>query len=85
MNTNYLAIVLWVGSLIAQFLAYLWLAQRQKGKDESRMIQVVDRQVDIQNDHVKLEMRVLQLETQVANVRGWLLGSFGKRIDGGDD
>ena len=77
MNANYLAILLWVGSLIAQFLAYMWLAQKQRGNDDQQVKDMVDK-------HGKLEGRVLYLETQVANIRGWLHGSFGKIINGGD-
>ena len=40
MNANYLAIVLWVGSLIAQFVAYMILAARQRGRDEVKMAEI---------------------------------------------
>lgn len=78
MNANYLAILLWVGSLLVQFAVYMWLAQRQKGQDTQQVRDLVDK-------HGRLETRVLLLETQVANVRGWLRGSFGKIINGGEE
>jgi hypothetical protein len=71
-NANYLAIVLWVGSLLLQFVIYMILAARQRGRDEAQLAEVSD-----------LRMRVLKMELQVSNMRGWLKGSFG-HVNGGD-
>jgi hypothetical protein len=40
MNTNYLAIVLWIGSMIVQFVAYMVLAARQRGRDEIKIAEI---------------------------------------------
>jgi len=40
MNSTYLAIVLWVGSLIAQFIAYMFLAARQRGREDEKLEEI---------------------------------------------
>lgn len=71
MNANYLAIVLWVGSLIAQFVAYMILAARQRGRDEAKMSEIAEQghkiaslQVDMMRQRLRTENICTYLETK---------------------
>jgi hypothetical protein len=62
MNSNYLAILLWVGSLIAQFVAYMILAARQRGRDEAKMSEIEDCVAEIKDLKEDAIQRRLMLE-----------------------
>jgi len=71
MNANYLAILLWVGSLIAQFVAYMILAARQRGRDEAKMSEIAEQgrviatlQTDMMRQRLRTENICTYLETK---------------------
>ena len=62
MNANYLAILLWVGSLIAQFIAYMILAARQRGRDEAKMAEIAEQGKDIASLQIDMMRQKLRTE-----------------------
>ena len=68
MNANYLAIVLWVGSLIVQFIAYVILAAKQRGRDEMKFAKIAE--LELENGEMRDKVRSLEL--QMENVSTYL-------------
>jgi hypothetical protein len=71
MNSNYLAVVIMVGSPLIQFVAYMILAARQRGRDESKMAEIAEHasaidglQVDIVKQRLMIENIATYLEAK---------------------
>ena len=68
MNANYLAIVLWIGSMILQFVAYMILAARQRGRDEVKLAEIAT-----QNDIIsRLKEDAIEHRLMTENIATYL-------------
>jgi len=68
---NYLAIILWIGSLIVQFIAYMIIAAKQRGRDESKMSEISGHgtrigqlRMDLMRQRLMIENIATYLETK---------------------
>ena len=64
MNSTYLAIVLWVGSLITQFIAYMFLAAKQRGREEAKIAEIGELREDAIKHRLMTENIATYLEAK---------------------
>jgi hypothetical protein len=73
MNANYLAIVLWVGSLIVQFVAYMILAAKQRGREEAKLAEITIQKATIgqlRDDTMKQRLMIENIATYLETSDG---------------
>jgi hypothetical protein len=68
MNASYLALILWIGSMIVQFIAYMVLAARQRGRDEAKIAEI-----NLQNDAIsRLKEDAIEHRLMTENIATYL-------------
>lgn len=68
MNANYLAVIIMVGSPLVQFVAYMVLAARQRGRDEAKMAEIAEHEKAIQG----LQSDVVRQNLMLENIATYL-------------
>lgn len=86
MNPAYWPLVLFILSSIIQGIIYVMAMQRRKGYEEAQIEKIQEQKICIENlerDLGNMKAAHTILSTQVANIRGWLRGTYGGDINGG--
>jgi len=68
MNSNYLAVLIMVGSPMIQFVAYMVLAARQRGRDEAKMSEIAEQASAIEG----LQVDVVKQRLMIENIATYL-------------
>jgi len=63
-NANYLALIIMVGGPILQFFAYMYLAGKQRGKDEERLQEIANLKVAQVSQRLMIENIATYLEAK---------------------